>query len=341
MRAAIYNPYWQTLGGGERYTASVAKVLSSQGYNVDIQSEDDRLLENLEKRFDIKLSNTQLVSDINRGRDYDVCFWVSDGSVPLLYSRKNILHFQVPFIFRKSGDLINRMKFLRINRVVCNSEFTKGFIDKSFGVKSDVIYPPVDISSFKPKKKEKYILYVGRFSRLTQAKRQDVLISAFKKLYDSGLKDWKLVLAGGTEIGVGDYLDDLKKSCVGYPVKFVESPKFSELVKLVGSAAFFWSAAGYGIEEQIDPKSVEHFGITLVESMAAKTLCLAFNSGGPKEIIQNGKNGYLWDKTSDLISKTRELINDKKLYRSITTQAQLDSQKYSYDNFEKAFLDII
>lgn len=341
MRAAIYNPYWQTLGGGERYTASVAKVLSTHGYNVDIQSDNNQLLESLEKRFDIKLLNTQVVPDINRGRDYDICFWMSDGSVPLLYSRKNILHFQIPFITRKSGDLINRMKFLRINRVVCNSEFTKSFIDKSYGVKSDVLYPPVDITSFKPKKKEKYILYVGRFSRLTQAKRQDILISAFKKLYDSGLKDWKLVLAGGTEVGVGDYLDDLKSSSAGYPIKFVESPKFSELVKLVGSASFFWSAAGYGIDESIEPKSVEHFGITLVEAMAAKTLCLVFNSGGPKEVIDSGENGYLWDKTSDLVDKTKMLINDKKIYRSIVLQAQSDSQKYSYDNFEKALLDII
>lgn len=341
MRAAIYNPYWQTLGGGERYTASVAKVLSTYGYNVDIQSDDNQLLESLEKRFDIKLLNTQVVPDINRGRDYDVCFWVSDGSVPLLYSRKNILHFQIPFITRKSADLINRMKFLRINRVVCNSEFTKGFIDKSYGAKSDVIYPPVDISSFKPKKKEKYILYVGRFSRLTQAKRQDILVSAFKKFYDSGYKDWKLILAGGTEIGVGDYLSELKDSSKGYPIKFVESPKFSELVKLVGSASFFWSAAGYGVDERIDPKSVEHFGITLVEAMAAKTLPLAFNSGGPKEVIKDGENGYLWDKTLDLVSKTQTLIKDKKTYRSLILQAQEDSQKYSYENFEKALLDII
>jgi hypothetical protein len=37
MRAAIYNPYLDTLGGGERYTLAVATTLFKNGYQVDIE----------------------------------------------------------------------------------------------------------------------------------------------------------------------------------------------------------------------------------------------------------------------------------------------------------------
>ena len=35
MRAAVYNPYWETMGGGERYTASFVKLLQDSGWQVD------------------------------------------------------------------------------------------------------------------------------------------------------------------------------------------------------------------------------------------------------------------------------------------------------------------
>lgn len=341
MRAAIYNPYWDTLGGGERYTISVADVLSRHGYKVDIAWRDATLIKQIETRFGMKTKDLRVVPDINKGRDYDVCFWVSDGSVPLLYARKNILHFQIPFRHNQVGNLMNRMKFFRINKVICNSNFTKSFIDRSFGINSDVLYPPVDVSSFKPKKKEKIILYVGRFSELTQAKRQDVLIESFKKLYDSGSRDWKLVLAGGVEVGVGDYLSKLKEMSIGYPITFLPSPKFSELVALYGRAKFFWSAAGYEIDSQKEPKKVEHFGITLVEAMSAKCVPLVYDAGGHREIVSTGENGILWKSTSELIKHTKSLIKDTSDYRDLASRAQSDSENFSKTSFEQKILSFL
>jgi len=89
------------------------------------------------------------------------------------------------------------MKFFRINKVICNSYFTKRFVDKEYGVESIVIYPPIDIEKFRPKRKENLIVSISRFSQLAQVKRQDVLIKAFKKLYRTGFENWRFVLAGG------------------------------------------------------------------------------------------------------------------------------------------------
>ena len=132
MRAAIYNPYLDTLGGGERYSITVAKVLSGIGYKVDIEWDSDDIRKKLEERFGISLRDISFVDSINRGDGYDVCFWVSDGSIPLLKSRTNLLHFQVPFTNVRGKTLLNRMKLQRINKILCNSNFTKSCIDKDY-----------------------------------------------------------------------------------------------------------------------------------------------------------------------------------------------------------------
>ena len=36
MKAAIYNPYLDSLGGGERYAMAVAQVLVKKGYQTDV-----------------------------------------------------------------------------------------------------------------------------------------------------------------------------------------------------------------------------------------------------------------------------------------------------------------
>src|SRR3989337_1997221 len=73
------------------------------------------------------------------------------------------------------------------------------------------------LTLFPSNQKEKIILYVGRFSQLEQAKNQHILVEEFKKLYKGGVRDWKLVLAGGVEVGVGNYTDKLAKSSKDYP----------------------------------------------------------------------------------------------------------------------------
>src|SRR3989344_5873987 len=120
MRAAIYNPYLDTLGGGERYTMAFAKVLNELGYRVDVQWSDLKIKKQLEERFGINLKDINFVKDINRGNGYDVCFWVSDGSIPILYSRQNFLHFQTPFNDVNGRSLLNRMKLFRIEKIICN-----------------------------------------------------------------------------------------------------------------------------------------------------------------------------------------------------------------------------
>jgi len=335
MRAAIYNPYLDTLGGGELYSLEVGRVLVRAGYQVDVEWRGAKIKDKLIGRFGFDLSGIDFVDDVKKGDGYDVCFWVSDGSIPVLHSRKNFLHFQIPFHGVKGRSLMNKMKLFRINKIICNSYFTKNFIDREFGVKSVVLYPPVNVEKIKPRRKTKTILFVGRFSQLTQAKNQDVLIRAFKKFYDRGYKDWELILAGGIEVGVGDYLEKLKVLAGSYPIKIIKSPGYAELRELFGSAKFFWSAVGFGASEEKEPEKMEHFGISVVEAMAGGCVPIVFGAGGHTEIISDGKDGFFWKKLPDLVKITKAVILDNKCYRDLSKEAVLRSKSFSYGRFEQ------
>lgn len=341
MKAAIYNPYLDSLGGGERYSIAVAKVLRDAGYSVNLSWKNPDIKAKLIDRFGIDISDINVVPDIKKGDGYDICFWVSDGSVPNLLARKNFLHFQVPFQNVNGNTLLNRMKFFRIKKIICNSFFTKKVIDREFGITSIVIYPPVDISSFRPGKKENIILYVGRFSKLLQRKRHDILIKSFKKLYDSGFKNFRLIIAGGVEAGAESSIDEHVKDSVGYPIKFVENPSFKELKKFYSISRIFWSASGYGIDELKEPEKVEHFGITVVEAMAGGAVPLVYSGGGHKEIVDDSVNGYLWKTPASLLYKTKNIIENPKLLRQISKEAVLKSHKFSYERFKREIIGLI
>ena len=343
MRVAIYNPYLDTLGGGERYTLGFAYVLAKNGYDVDINWIDKSILSTLYDRFGLKsIPNINIVSDVKRGEDYDLCFWVSDGSIPTLRAKRNFLHFQVPFKNVNGKSLLNKMKLFRVEKVIVNSNFTKKVIDKEYGIDSLVIYPPVDTFCIKRKRKEDIILYVGRFSDLIQNKRQDLLINSFKKLIkDEKFRSWKLILAGGVEVGADQYVSILEKQSLEYPIEIIKSPSFSQLQNLYGTAKIFWSAAGKGENESVNPQKFEHFGITLVEAMAGGCIPVVFAGGGYLEIINSGVDGYLWQEKDDLIKITKSLLLEKKKMIEISNNAIEKSKNFSQEVFENKVTNLL
>jgi glycosyltransferase involved in cell wall biosynthesis len=120
----------------------------------------------------------------------------------------------------------------------------------------------------------------------------------------------------------------------GYAIEIVTSPDFKTLTDLYGKAKFFWSASGYGEDEEKNPEKVEHFGITVIEAMAGGAVPVIFAAGGHKEIIKDGENGLLWAKEKDLLVDTTLLINNKQRWRNVSESARMGSKKYGYERFK-------
>src|SRR3989344_9274244 len=287
MKFGFYSPYLDTFGGGERYLLTLASHLS-QNHLVDIFWDDPSVKPPLSRFLKIDLTKTRFIKNIFKEKSmhkafstfgYNVIFVLSDGSVPLTFATKNILHFQVPFKFSKLS-LGTKFKLKKYDYIVVNSKFTKKFIDLSFNVDSKVIYPPVDIASIKPATKEKIILSVGRFSaHQLHPKKQEILIDVFKELYKN-VEGWKLYLAGQAKKEDQKYVRKLKKMARGHAIKITENLSSERLRKLYSIASIYWHATGFGEDEEKNPERMEHFGIATVEASAAGCVPVVINKGG-------------------------------------------------------------
>lgn len=344
MKAVIYDPYLDTMGGGERYTLSVARALVDLGYEVDLLWDDEEILKILGKRFGMETEGVRARPNFFTGgfwrkrkemSGYDLSFFVSDGSIPFLFARKNMLHFQVPFSGVRGGGMLAGMKFKKINWVVCNSELTKKIIDREYGIKSTVLYPPIAVDKFRPGEKEDLILSVGRFSQLKQAKRQDILIEAFRQMVDGGFSGWRLVLAGGSEVGKGKFFEKLMERARGYEIEIIENPDFSKIKDLYGKARVFWSAAGYGVDEESEPEKLEHFGMAVVEGMAAGVVPVVYWAGGHKEIVRRGESGEGWRTVKELEKITEDLARDREKWRMWSKAATTEAKRFSENVFRE------
>lgn len=353
-KALIFDPYLDTLGGGERYTLTVAKILSNNGYHVSLAWPSQEILESATSRFGLDLkgisadleafelfnSSGKLLKKIKITRKYDLVFFLSDGSIPFLFSKNNILHFQVPFKKIINPRNLNFFKFMLIKKFVYNSKFTQNILEKSLPKKGVVIYPPIDTKGFKSSvKKENMILSVGRFDSPSHAKRQDILIEGFKKLIKETQTNYKLVLAGGLS-GEDKELQGLKARAKGLPIEFVVNPSFEKLVSLYSKAKIFWHAAGFEIDEKESPDKVEHFGMTTVEAMAAGCVPVVCNKGGQKEIIIPG-TGFLWNTISELVKYTLQLINSPDIILQTRKQAINRSKDFGLMTFEKSLKQLL
>jgi len=355
-KALIFDPYLDTMGGGERYSLTVATTLKSMGYHTEIAWDNEDIFRQAQQRFGLDLLSisinplaysllTKRVSLIKKyiyTSNYHLIFFVSDGSIPFLFAKKNLLHFQVPFHHLGGNRVINQLKLTLINKIVYNSKFTQNVIESQLNSnKGDVVYPPIDIDRFRSSTKNDSILSVARFNSPKQAhnKRQDILIEAFKVVYKK-YPQYKLILAGG----IGEDLRQielLKKMSFGFPVEILTNPSIDRLAKLYSQARFFWHSAGYGIDEKASPEKVEHFGMATVEAMSAGCVPIVVAKGGQKEIINHGSNGFLAHNISEIALWTTKAIEDSKIVDRVSSQAIADSIKYSRSNFSDKFMLII
>lgn len=355
MKIAIYSPYLDTFGGGEKYMATIAEILSKQ-HSVDLLFDPhlqsfgmDTLQRQLSERFNLDLSRLNLTkAPIGKASNifqrliflkiYDLLFYLTDGSIFYPFSKKNILHIQTPLV-GQAKTLFGGFKLKGWNLIIYNSKFTQKFSEENWPIKSLVIYPPVDVMKIKPLKKKKNILSVGRFFGYLRNKKHEVFINTFKELYKDGrLIGWSLHLAGSASEGDKLYINELRNFADKLPVNFYPNLKYDELVKLYGESSIYWHAAGYGED---DPTRMEHFGISTVEAMAAGCVPVVIGKGGQIEIVEHGKNGFLWNNLDELKRFTLELVENADVWEKMSKRTRIRAKNFSKENFTQAIRGIL
>jgi glycosyltransferase involved in cell wall biosynthesis len=314
-RALIVSPYLDHLGGGERYMLSVAAVLESLGHTIYFGWDNLEEINQLSSMLGITLKNPQLDQAVKKlyldhrplvmyfaTRLYDIVVYLSDGSLPLLGGKRNIVHMQVPFHHLGGKSWKNALKKKLIHAVIVNSRFTKSIVDLEYGINSTVVYPPV--ATVVPSlPKENIILCVGRFEPSLNAKKQDILIKAWRAL-SPNTPGWRLALAGACSSEA--WLAELRKLALDLPVDFYPNISHADLSILYAKSCIYWHAAGYGVDETKNPELTEHFGITTVEAISAGCIPLVVPYGGQKEIVTDPQ--FHWETEEELVAKTEAII---------------------------------
>ncbi|KAM4860302.1 GDP-Man:Man(3)GlcNAc(2)-PP-Dol alpha-1,2-mannosyltransferase isoform 2-T3 [Thomomys bottae] len=261
---------------------------------------------------------------------------------PFLSKVKLIYYYLFAFIYGMVGSCSDV--------VMVNSSWTLNHILAlwKIGHCTDIVYPPCDVQTFldiplheKQTTPEHLLVSIGQFR---PEKNHPLQIRAFAKLLDKKAAEphspLKLILIGGCRNKEDEFrVNQLRRLSedlgVQEDVEFKINIPFEELKN-------YLSEATIGLHTMRN----EHFGIGVVECMAAGTIILAHNSGGPKlDIVvphEGDITGFLAE-TEDGYAETMahilSLSEEKRL--QIRKNARASVGKFSDQEFEVTFLSSV
>src|SRR3990167_2730860 len=212
-----------------------------------------------------------------QGLPIEICYchtpprWLYGYTTSVNFQKYAIVRFYAAVV----GHFLRLHDFKKAQKVdyfIANSKEVASRIKKFYRRQSSVIYPPVALAKTKKTKREDYYFIV---SRIVGAQGLDLAVEAALKM------GFKLKIAGAP---AGYYFEykKLKQQGKG-KVEFLGQVTDMELAKLYKGAKGFLALA-----------KDEDFGITPVESQLAGTPVIAFNGGGYKESVIDGKTSVFF-----------------------------------------------
>jgi glycosyltransferase involved in cell wall biosynthesis len=238
-----------------------------------------------------------------------------------------------PWLLRDPTDL----GFLdHYERVLANSEYTRSWVRRLWGVEAEVLFPPIRVQDLRPGPKQRRILTVGRFiaRRVGHSKKQLEQVRAFGHMVGRGSMDgWELHVVGGCEPSQRSYLAEVERAAEGLPVHVHANAPRPMVEELFATSSIFWVATGLGEDEEKAPWLFEHFGITTVEAMAAGCVPVVIDKAGQREIVRHGTDGYRWTTLGELEALTRRLAGDDELRGRLAAAAVERAGAFSEEAF--------
>ncbi|KAL3500303.1 hypothetical protein ACH5RR_039396 [Cinchona calisaya] len=232
-----------------------------------------------------------------------------------------------------------------------NSSWTKSHIEILWGIPGRIrlVYPPCDTSGLQvlPLKRPMTPPKIVSVAQFRPEKAHSIQLEAFaiamKKL-DINIPRPKIQFVGSCRNEADDrrlqkLQDQAVELKVADNVEFHKNVMYSDLVKLLGGAVA-------GIHSMID----EHFGICVVEYMAAGTIPIANNSAGPKldivlpeDGIQTGFLAQDVQEYADALVKVIEMPESERLAMAAAgrRRASRFSENRFFENFKAAIRPIL
>lgn len=212
--------------------------------------------------------------------------------------------------------------------VFVNSTWTYNQIKEM--VPCTILYPPC--FQHEAKQKTNTILSLAQFR---PEKNHNMQIRAFALAVEQGLKANLIFVGGCRDISDIQRVKNLQQLAMELKVdqmcKFVIDAPLDEVKKLLETALV-------GLHSMKD----EHFGIVLVEYMAAGVIPVAHNSGGPKEDIvkpfKGQRTGYLCSTEQEYADALLEIFQNPS--NEISIAAQNQAKQFSESSFQRKWMNI-
>ena len=302
------------------------------------------------RQFDIFVNHTWMSSAVNEAASgvYLVMFpgnprrfrsYVRSGAFRGLWVTARVLSFFLPRLNRYTNAFKRRIHSTQwldsYQQFYSISPFTADWTSRLWRKQSKILWPPASREN-KERPKEKIILSVGRFfsPESGHCKRQLELVEAFRALYSSGeVEGWRLVLAGGCAPVGRDYYLEVRRAAQGLPIDVCINLPGPDLEDLFSRSSLYWHATGYGQSERKFPVRFEHFGISVVEAMAAGVVPLVLGNGGPAHTVRNEIDGLHWNSLKDLTEVTSRLMTDAQKMEEFSASAQKRATEFDRATF--------
>lgn len=333
-------------GGMESVIKEVYKSLKRRKHIIEIVLAEESVNSSWEKDIQVKhLLNfhpkyanqehkvnlqVQKLKEITFGRNTDIIVCLSAFSLKI--AKTLVSTFELPvYVLSWIHFSIHKEKYKKMlgyadGHLCISSEIKDQLRNETPNIHSELIFNPVDVDQKTiSKSKHPVFVYVGRLDN--EQKRVDVLLKALVHIKG----EWELMI-------IGDGNDKLMLN------QLSKELRINSKVKWYG-----WSVDPWSLVKEasvlILPSDYEGFGLVLVEALCRGLPVISSDcSTGPKDIVQHGVNGWLFDpgdinQLSRLIEKFVEesaVFNPNVCVESVQ---HFNSENFG-ENFENALINL-
>lgn len=367
MDVVVVHPSLNRCGGAEKVCLAVVEALAESGYNVMLATVDRTDWVMLEDRFGraTRPSREFYLSEHVPANDFllasyflseliylrgvngivfntygdlldsvaDVCYVNSlPPAIAYRYSEQrypNTVGWSVTSMAHEVASRIARG--LRRGIVIANSRFMQTMLWKNRGVRSTVVYPPVDVEVFRSASRDLRDDVVVTATRLRFGKNLEVIPWIAREVGEARFKI----------LGVADRLSEpvvkSLKEVIGRlgvedRVELLVNQPYRRLVEEFSTAKIY-----------LQTQPTESFGISIVEAMAAGCIPVVPRYGGPwMDILEarEGLYGLSYTDRSEAVEEVRFILRNEDARMKITDNIQRRINIFDRVAFKKKIAEI-
>ena len=235
---------------------------------------------------------------------------------PEYFSRLQTSSSQVWRLYYRPASAYYRNRLRRVGLLLSVSDFTREFVAKKWERDSKTVYPPCPVEAFSEfsniQSRENLVVTIGR---IVPEKRFHLFVELARLVPRT-----RFVAIGSLSDESTAYYNLLRRSAPEN-VSFVLSP-LRKVRDILGRAMAYVHCA-----------EKEHFGITIVEAMAAGCVPIVHDSGGPREIVTSDV-GFRWNNLLTAAEQVKMLDANDPYRRELSTAASIRAGKFRPEVFE-------